>query len=257
MARRSGQPALYEMMRSPRGAGGPTSDPAPMHMPPPSADVGEEPGSSPVLMSLARLLTPGQTIRMPVGYLMLAIAMGIVLLLAAYLIGNSRGKAVAEQNFAQKLSSTPTRSGAVNDPLSQPADLTAGSALLSSAQPDDSAASSERPGGGVRPAAQWGPIEPKTDPRVKGWKYYVLAQTSPQGAVRLAEFCRANGLETYVVRGKNGLHWVVAFPGFQGSSAAPEPAALLERIEAIGVKYKAHTKGRTNLGVAVPDLYGG
>jgi len=258
MARRSGQPALYEMMRSPRGAGGPTSDPAPMHLPPPSADVGDDPASSPLLISLARLLTPGQTIRMPVGYLMLAIAIGIVLLLSAYLIGNSRGKAVAEQNFAQKLSSTSTNAAAVNDPLSQAGGFTPGSSLLAE-QPDPSAGTPDRPGGGIRSAAQWGPIEPKSDPRLKGWKYYTLAESpTQQGAIRLAEFCRTNGLETYVLSANNGRRRVIALPGFQGSALEPEPKALKERILGIGTKFKSSNKGAgTDLSDAYPSEYGG
>ena len=60
--------------------------------------------------------------------------------------------------------------------------------------------------------AAWGPME--SDPRRPGLHYMVLIATRTEGARRLAAFCRARGLETYVVGGNNErLRCVVVLPG--------------------------------------------
>jgi hypothetical protein len=93
---------------------------------------------------------------------------------------------------------------------------------------------------------------------VRGWTYYVLAETTPQGAVRLAEFCRANGLETYIVTANNGRRKVIAFPGFQGSALSATATAIKERITSVGVKFKRQNKNAgTDLSDAYPSPYEG
>ncbi|MDP6541781.1 MAG: hypothetical protein QGF07_03255, partial [Phycisphaerales bacterium] len=45
--------------------------------------------------------------------------------------------------------------------------------------------------------------------------YFMLSQTTKEGAERLVSFCREKGLETYAISGDNTrLHRVIALPGF-------------------------------------------
>ena len=216
-------------------------------------------GSSPPLLeNLAHLLKPGRTLRLPVGYVFAACGAVVVLLCITYMFAHRLGQAQAtEQAQAKYVQGLPQQRG-VNDPLShEPDDLSAGgSATLTNGQPRS--ANTNRPSGTapVHPEAAWGPVQPKTDPRQKGWNYFIVAETTPQGAVRLAEFCRVNGLETYVVAGKNDRsNRVIAFPGFQGSRLAPEVKALEDRIHQVGDKYKSQNKTETNMRDAYPAKF--
>lgn len=61
----------------------------------------------------------------------------------------------------------------------------------------------------------WFPIT--SDPRVPGLWYYTLMITTEEHATKLATFCRARGLETYVTQHRKAsprLYEVFALPGF-------------------------------------------
>jgi hypothetical protein len=257
MAKRGAQPALYEMMRAPR-ASAPSSAPTPVHEPA-MVDSGQEAGASPLLEKLARCLTPGRVIRLPVGYLFLTVGITLILIFLGYIAGFQRGGADARDKLSETMGvNEPFATGRVQDPLGAAASAP-GPGLLSSGR--DSAplqgGPDSRPAG-IRTSSQWGPIEPKSDPRVKGWTYYILAETTAQGASRLAEFCRSNGLETYVIPANNGRRKVIAFPGFQGSALSAEATAIKERIMAVGVKFKRQNKNAgTDLSDAYPSPYAG
>ncbi len=210
---------------------------------------------SPVLEKVASLLSPGRTLRLPVGYLLLAGGVLVLVLTLVYVIGSNRGEAKARAQFEEKFGSQPLVSG-VNDPLTLEsqgtADGTPGDA------PSVKQRESSTPGGDSRrTAADWGPVVPSIEPRQKGWNYFILAEDSLQGAQKLAQFCRDSGLETYVIPGKNDRRRVIAFPGYQGSRLAPEVQALENRIHAIGDKYKSQNKSQTNMRDAYPALYNG
>lgn len=258
MSKKTAQPALYEKMRN-------RPDPvAPVKVdrePPPASD--DRPG-------FGQFLNPGQAIRLPVGYLFLGMGILIALISVAYIAGSSRGKALEEQRRLQ--SEAPLE--AINDPLMQgleaPPATTTGKGMLGSGN-SPRGANQPSGSGGAKPAVSgltpgpMGPIAPAPDkdPRKKGLNYFILATTSKEGAVQLAEFCRSNGLETYVISRKNDRKSdagcrVVAFPGFDGKSrSSPEVKALEQRIHAIGDKWKSTQRGRTDLHDAYPEQYGG
>lgn len=210
-----------------------------------------------MLERISTLLKPGRTLRIPVGYLFLAVAVAIVLLWLTYMVGNSRGYSAARADLEDKFRSQQRQAG-VHDPLTlAPGDQSkmGGSMAAGSAQPRESAAAPPSASALVtRPPSQWGPIAPKTDPRKKGWNYFVIAETSPQGAERVVEFCRSNGLETYVIPSakSQSRRRVAAFPGFQESQLAPAPSALRQQILEIGIRFKQQNK---NAGTDFSDLY--
>lgn len=268
MAKRSGQPALYEMMR---GRGPLTVGPdAPRERTPPIAEPEDEievmrddASPSPALDRLVGLLKPGRTVRLPVGYLLLACGGLLLILIVAYVIGVTAGKSLQRAEFHAKFGEgfdLSPRPPAVNDPLTlQPLDATDGAAnnpeggVLSgggarAASPDSAS--------GARSPADWGPVVPSADPRRKGWNYFIAAETTPAGAKRLAEFCRSHGLETYAVPYKNASR-VIVFPGFQGPRDAPAVKALEERMHQVGDLYKAANRHETNMRDAYPAKYDG
>lgn len=247
MPTKSTQPALYEKMRD-RSAATPAATTQRTDSPAPTSELNQ----------WVVLLSPGRTIRLPVGYILLAAGLTIVLVTVAYIIGHSSGSRVARKEYEQRLQNNPAFSSdadlRTDDPLAAlvPENGTATSSKTSSATPPNR-------GSNAAPST-WGPVVPKTDPRKKGLSYFILAQTNDQGAVRLSEFCRSYGLETYVVSGKNDrLRRVVAFPGFDLSVTkitGPEIAAFKDRIYQIGEKWKSQKRGESNLSDAFPEKYG-
>lgn len=81
----------------------------------------------------------------------------------------------------------------------------------------------------------------QADPRSVGKWYFVLAETRPEGARRLAAFCRAQGLDAAVVSGHNArLERVVALPGLDSASTTTDAYRRLdERIRDVGRRWKA------------------
>jgi hypothetical protein len=103
----------------------------------------------------------------------------------------------------------------------------------------------------VQPAptpAQVTPPLPILEPRQAGQWYFVLAETRPEGARRLAAYCRAQGLDAAVISGHNTrLERVIALPGLDSASTTTDAyRALDERIRDVGRRWKA-SGGTTNL----------
>ena len=98
-----------------------------------------------------------------------------------------------------------------------------------------------------------------SDPRKKGLNYFVLAETREAGAKKIAEYCRANGLESYVIPGKNdGLRRVIVLPGFEsGARSSQEVKSLESRMQDVGDKWKKAERGNSDFRGAYPSLYNG
>lgn len=84
--------------------------------------------------------------------------------------------------------------------------------------------------------------EPPTDgdPRVRGFHYFVLAETRPGGAEEIAAFCREQGLDVVVVSSHNArLAQVIALPGLASPrSSDPAYRALDAKIEEVGRRWE-------------------
>lgn len=80
-----------------------------------------------------------------------------------------------------------------------------------------------------------------TEPREDGRWYFVLAETRPEGARRLAAYCRAQGLDAAVISGHNTrLERVIALPGLDSASTTTSAyRALDDRIRDVGRRWKA------------------
>ncbi|MDP7009600.1 MAG: hypothetical protein QGI78_08530 [Phycisphaerales bacterium] len=149
------------------------------------------------------VLTPGRSIRMSIGTIGVFAAVAIALIVISYTIGFNRGEAIAREDYGTRLFEEVAGTRPVQKPV----------APVISPQIDPQPELQEPT---VRP--KWGGIN--ADPRVAGTHYFILSQTTKEGAERIAAFCRENGLETYAISGDNTrLHRVIALPGFESRDA--------------------------------------
>ncbi len=223
--RRKKGPALYELIRpgpssSSDGQGTPGS---------PSGGGGDGPDLE------RNLLTPGRSIRMSIGGLAVAGALIVAIMVVIYAMGYQRGEATARSDYANRL---------LADLPVDPVQAAGGVATL----PD-------RPPAPIRPRT-WGPVE--SDPRQGGQYYFVVAQSPRKWALPLVDFCRDQGLETYVISGNNaGSSRVIALPGLPSDNRSDAAVRELEdRIRAAGRLWKERG-GTTDLHDAYLSLYRG
>ncbi|MHC4219302.1 MAG: hypothetical protein ACYSU7_12715 [Planctomycetota bacterium] len=220
MARKHIGPALYELMRGRR------AEPRAAEPPPEteSADWG--------------WLSPGRTVRLPIGYLLLAAAVVLTAVVASFTVGYSRGEGQAKAQLDQEWLATNQQTLAVPPPETRPAPAPARTEPSPRETPAPEAAPAE---------SGWGQV--LSDPREPGKNYFVLIHTRRDGAVMLAEFSRAHGVEAYAVRAKNlSLYKVIALPGFGGGERSTEFVTDLERrIEEVFRSWKLQVNPRDDL----------
>ena len=91
-----------------------------------------------------------------------------------------------------------------------------------------------------------------SDPRISGMWYFTLMQTTNSGATKLAIFCRARGLDTYVISSDNtDLYRVIALPGSMERYDA-KMAETESKIHAIG---RAWAESKDGHGSDLQDAY--
>lgn len=103
-----------------------------------------------------------------------------------------------------------------------------------------------------------GATDNNSDPRVKGYKYFVLAHPSTERAPAMVEFCRTNGLDAYLVPDDNTmLRKIIVLPGYKDSSEkSSEPIRKLEaEIKRVGEKWKNAARGNKDFSDVYPELY--
>lgn len=157
---------------------------------------------------------PGRSIRVTTGHLLLATAGVILLLVITWVIAFSQGELQARADLKSVIF-RPVES----DPL----------VVTPSAMPESNEIAVPVQGG----------LGFMGDPRQKGLFYFVLAETREAGALRLADFCRERGLETWVIpRDNTGLARVIALPGLTSTSRSEAACRDLdERIGGIGLQW--------------------
>lgn len=252
MAKRSSHTPLYELMTRRRGRGDGDAEPA-------RAAAPEVPDRGP---RGPRWLAPGRTVRAPVGYLFLGFGCVLLLLVVAYTIGYWRGgrdlKAEYDTQFLEARGGSDS-AGRVRDPLSEPGG--SGSPPLEGGERAGPAAGPGRETSGDEPGRAphtWGPIE--SDPRRAGLWYLILAETQPEGAGRLAQYCRDRGLEAYVVVSHNNplRRCVIVLPGLASDAMSdPREQPLREQVYRVGDAWQATRRGERNLRDAYLHLFEG
>ena len=220
MGRRNNRPALYELSRTRQDVDRQSAD----------SDLDESVDSASMTW-----FTPGIGVRVPVGFLILACVLLVLISVGSWWLGFERGVSQTEQLMAERPPEFTV------DPLLEPAgsrntlessNLSADGTGFNGAQGSVSAVSGSENAASEAPKAPW---------------HFVLAETGGDGVQRLADFCRQQGLEVMVVpRNNTGLARIFALPGMTSSNRkAPGVQALDERIAAIGRRWKQNG-GRTD-----------
>ena len=254
MSKRGPGPTLYDLIQNtPRsgsdedGRGG--RAPAPVSTGPPSPEG-------------ASFLQPGRQITVPVGVVLVVIAVFIGGVIGAYALGHLKGDEAARAEFetARAEESNKLLNERAVDPLGQRPmgnapvqDLDGGSGGVPDA---GSGAGSDAETGRSEPSS-WGRIDA---PALQvGLTYFVVAETRSEGARRLAEFLRSEGLEAYVILGNNARSRdrVVVFPGMEDPRASTVRADLERAIQMAGQKWKAANRGESDLSDFYPYRYNG
>ena len=236
MARKKG-PALYELIN-------PTGDeiiPLAKH-PQPSHRTDDDENLT------HNVLTPGRSVRMSIGTFGVIASVVVAMVVIFYTLGFNRGEAVAREDYGARLFQeidTPSLAKTTETPSVVPV---VAPSIAPVVQPPTRVVPDET-------TPRWGTIT--DDPRQAGMLYFMLSQTTKDGAGRLAAFCRASGLETYAISGDNTrLHRVIALPGFSTRSEQGVED-LKSTIQNIGQVW-AETEGRgDNLQDAYLSLYQG
>ena len=172
---------------------------------------------------------------MSIGTIGVIAAVCIALIVISYTMGFRKGTAVAREDYGnrlfEELPAVPTESAAEHQsPQLVP--------TSTQQQPEIS---------GNR---AWGTV--LSDPRLKNEFYFTLMQTTKEGAMQLATFCRQKGLETYAISGNNTRFYrVVALPGSSDRNAT-SLRTVQSKIRAIGQEWAETTSGR---GSDLQDAY--
>ncbi len=200
----------------------------------------------------------GRTIRVPVGYLWLAGAGGLVLLIGAFSTGYLRGQHEATATLEREWLATRQPTLAVPPPEidtgDPPVRTEASPGIETRAVTDLSEQAHRR---AQAPAA--GPGLILSDPRQEGINYFILIHTHRKNAEDLAVFFRQEGVEAYAVPDANNrsLYRVLALPGYARGQRASEPVRALEqRIIDATRKWKLQRNARDELGY-YPERFGG
>lgn len=242
-------PALYELIRDKPRVRVPVDGERPLRdtAPPPIAS-----GPGPIIASA------GRSIRVPVGYVFLAVAAGIALLFAGYFVGHSRANAkVMAERRAQ---SAALLDDSVADPLAALGSQVSPGGNQPATNPPRQGATppQTRPTGTApRPGAGQASAAVGLDPRAPGLNYYICARLREEEAVRAAEFLSANGVAAAVTPADNPtLRLVVATRGFtREEMKGGEASALRSRISSLGRIYKEQHKGPTDFHDVYPEKH--
>ncbi len=219
MAARRNSRALYELV-SDRATPVPGAPRRPTISEPAEDDGG----------GVLRLLSPGRVLRIPIGYLLFAVAGAIVLVIAAYVIGYDQREREYDRQAARELASAfegmedPARARdrgatATADGANAIAGTDGGGGAAVTPRPEPA------PTGSTLPNV-WLVGEGVPDPREPGLNYFVLASTIPRAeAERLARFVGERGIGVVVLPRRAGNGQVTPRRGFAGGAAPHANAA--------------------------------
>ena len=242
MARKGG-PALYELLSNPKAA--------------------------PLAGGAARPSAPTSAFSGSQTQVIAWIAVGVVAVVIAYLVGVNRGERLGRAAYSEEREQErqlldggrPATAGAASGNAASPDAAPSGSGTAVGRQ----GASENRAqvdGNGISrgQTLEDGPLPPLqmgADPRQAGLNYFVIATVSPPSAIATAQFCRDKGLDAYVVPSNNvRFSEVIVLPGFPASDRSSTAVKGLEaRIRKVGTLYKNAARGNPDFGDMYHKLY--
>ncbi len=216
------------------------------------------------------LVSGGRMIRLPMGWVFVAVALVVGLCWLAYEGGFRRGKTVERD---ERLLAQGPIEGPERDPLLTPSASTPTGRPAAIPTPKQAAppvvgvqpkpvAPSPAQGkpvtkevSGVSPsqAPAPQPVQVGGDPRVAGLNYFVVARLPQEEAEKAAAFLSARGVSAAVIPSNNPKFMrVIAVRGFaKADLTGPDASKLKADIRKAGRAYKAEAKGPTDFS----DLY--
>ncbi len=245
--RRHNGPPLYDLITTHS-----RSQPAPVQKPEQPRETQDEQAAE----SLG-WVNPGRKVAFPVGYVFVAVAIALTVAILAYVFGHTRGEEIAEASIDESLRDAwlvEDQARKTSDPLlaSRTGEYQPPSSNI---QPEAKTRNQPRPSAERSPSTS-GAMPIIHDPRQPGQNYFVLATTRRDGAIRLAEFCRARGLEAFVVGGHNArLSQVIVLPALHSTASSdPLTRSMREQIGRIGREWERSEPGATDLSDAYVQL---
>jgi hypothetical protein len=185
----------------------------------------------------------------PLRWAVVGVLGAAVVLAMAYGIGIMRGRSLAASGGASAPSQVQVP--AVEAPQVKPQ---GGSPAIPGTAKPVVAAKSD--GAASAPAGRQG-TDNNGDPRVKGWRYYVIMHPSGEKAPSVVDFCRANGLDAYLVPDDTAMfRKIIVLPGYKDPADRnnAEIKALEAAIKRVGTKYKTQAHGSTDFSDAYPEI---
>ena len=200
--------------------------------------------------------TLNQSIRLPLGYIFVACAAVILLLVIAYSVGYARGNNASKaekagflnnSNSTESTESTTSNNTTTSPPMDNQA---ASTTSHNNANPDLSK--------GNRNLSNPTPTTDRTtDTRRKGLNYIFVERFSPEEADQVADYLAGQGIDAMVLPANNRLRQVVLRQGFEGWSSNRQGQALLAKIKALGREWKSQHGGTKNFDQAYGNKFRG
>lgn len=262
MARKRRGPTLLELIREPPPGGAFRMHSGGAHV---NGDSSAAPGPTasprgfaPSSGGLSWWQMGARTLRIPVGYVIVAAGLALALAVVGYLVGYSRAVAGVKAERAREMQAQLQ----MVDPLNSPAQTAIPAGNIEQAQRPPAQQPEQRQAPppaspqqqASRPPSNAGvpPADLERDPRVAGLNYWVVARLGPDEARRAASFLLANGVRAAVVEtNTDRFREVIVSEGFEGSPNAPQPAAIKARVLELGRLYRVQEKGPTDFS----DMY--
>jgi len=207
-----------------------------------------------------------RTLRIPVGYVIVAGGLALALAVLAYMIGFKRAEAKAEADRARAVQeqlevvdplTAPVMGGSTGAPTGGTGSPSGGQRLATRPPASPQGPSASPAGDKAGSSTQTAPSLNTTpglerDPRVPGLNYWVVARLGPDEARKAAAYLQASGVNVAVIEtGSSKFREVIAADGFEGSGSGPEAARIKSRILELGRLYRVQEKGPTDFS----DMY--
>jgi len=193
-------------------------------------------------------------IRLPIGYIYVALAVVVVAIVGSYFVGVSRGTQRALQTLEGGGSQPP-----INDPTLNAGD--GGGANPGAGTPiqNRNTAPNPAPGNAASPTNP-GPTMPgrrtlDRDTRQAGLNYIIIERFEPDEAWAVKEFLKRNGIDVLVLKDNNpALLQVVTAEGFRGWSSNAAAQALDQKLERLGRQWRSRERGSKDFSLKLAQL---
>jgi len=215
------------------------------------------------------LITPGRSIRIPVGYVFLGLALLIGLVAIIWSAASSQAARRTKEEIGRDLANGEVISEPLNETAPLNKDLLKGSTPKANQRVtiDDPytsvpQTSNQAKQGGTTKTSGLADVvfvdDPKTDdPREPGMNYYVVATLPKAEAERAAAFLADRGIPAArLAPASRGLCQVIAMRGFAPKTlSTPEALQFKSELQKVGREYKRDHKGPTDFADMFPQKY--